>query len=90
MKKTFAILSALCLTATTLGVTAFAEGLSFSALDRGTDGGRKVASIFSDGSLALIVATVALVASGVAIFLTLYLNKKKDAPAEKNDKEDDE
>ena len=38
-------------------------------------------SIFGEGSLTMIVALLALIASGVAIFLVVYYNKKKAAPA---------
>ena len=40
----------------------------------------RFASIFGEGSLTMIVALLALIASGVSIFLTVYYNKKKAAP----------
>lgn len=43
-------------------------------------GVRRFGSIFGEGSLTMIVALLALIASGVAIFLTVYYNKKKTAP----------
>ena len=36
-----------------------------------------VGSIFGEGSLTMIVALLALIASGVSIFLVVYYNKKK-------------
>ena len=49
-------------------------------------------SIFGEGSLALIVAILSLIASGVCIFLTVYYNKKKAVPVTANgaDEPDDE
>jgi hypothetical protein len=38
------------------------------------------ASIFGEGSLAMIFALLALISSGVAIFLVVYYNKKKAVP----------
>ena len=52
-----------------------------------------VASIFGEGSLSMIVAILALVASGVSIFLTVYYNKKKSVPVAANgasESDDDE
>ena len=43
-----------------------------------------VGSIFGESSLAMIVALLALIASGVAIFLVVYYNKKKAAPVTAN------
>ena len=43
-------------------------------------GNNATASIFGEGSLTMIVALLALIASGVSIFLTVYYNKKKAAP----------
>ena len=40
---------------------------------------RRFASIFGEGSLTMIVAFLALIASGVAIFLVVHYNKKKAA-----------
>jgi hypothetical protein len=41
------------------------------------DGKAGVGSIFGEGSLTMIFAIIALVASGVSIFLVVYYNKKK-------------
>lgn len=49
--------------------------------------GNVVGSIFGEGSLTMIVALLALIASGVAIFLTVYYNKKKAAPVAVDTKE---
>ena len=49
-----------------------------------TDAENGAASIFGEGSLALIVAFLSLIASGVAIFLVVYYNKKKAAPVAAN------
>lgn len=38
-------------------------------------------SIFGEGSLSMIIAILSLIASGVAIFLVVYYNKKKAVPA---------
>jgi hypothetical protein len=43
-----------------------------------------VGSIFGEGSLTMIVSRLALVASAVSIFLTVYYNKKKVAPVAAN------
>ena len=43
-----------------------------------------VGSIFGEGSLSMIVSILSLIASGVAIFLTVYYNKKKAVPATAN------
>ena len=53
---------------------------------------RRFASIFGEGSLTMIVALLALIASGVAIFLIVYYNKKKAAPvvADTKEAEDEE
>ena len=42
------------------------------------------ASIFGEGSLSMIIAILSLIASGVAIFLVVYFNKKKAVPATAN------
>ena len=42
---------------------------------------RRYGSIFGEGSLTMIFALLAIVASGVAIFLVVYYNKKKALPA---------
>ena len=44
----------------------------------------RVGSIFGEGSLTMIVALLALIASGVAIFLVVYYNKKKAVPVASN------
>ena len=41
-------------------------------------------SLFGEGSLTMIVALLALIASGVAIFLVVYYNKKKAVPVAVN------
>ena len=46
-----------------------------------------VASIFGEGSLTTILVIISLIASGVAIFLTVYYNKKKAAPVAVDAKE---
>ena len=38
-------------------------------------------SIFGEGSFPMIIAILSLIASGVAIFLVVYYNKKKAVPA---------
>ena len=45
-------------------------------------------SMFGDGSLAMIVSLLALVASGTAIFMTVTNNKKMTAPASANSAEE--
>ena len=40
-----------------------------------------VGSIFGEGSFPMIIALLSLIASGVAIFLVVYYNKKKAVPA---------
>jgi hypothetical protein len=40
-----------------------------------------IGSIFGEGSLSMIFAILSLIASGVAIFLVVYYNKKKAVPA---------
>ena len=44
-------------------------------------------SIFGEGSLTMIIALLALIASAVSIFLTVYYNKKKTAPVASDSKE---
>jgi hypothetical protein len=39
------------------------------------------ASIFGEGSPSMIISILSLIASGVAIFLVVYYNKKKAVPA---------
>ena len=43
-----------------------------------------VGSLFGEGSLTNILVIISLIASGVSIFLTVYYNKKKTAPAVAN------
>jgi hypothetical protein len=43
-----------------------------------------VGSIFGEGSLTMIISILSLVASGVAIFLVVYYNKKKAVPVAAN------
>ena len=50
----------------------------------------RVGSIFGEGSLTMIVALLALIASGVCIFLTVYYNKKKAVPSIANNAEEAE
>ena len=49
-----------------------------------SDSARRYGSIFGEGSLTMIVALLALIASGVAIFLVVYYNKKKVVPVAAN------
>ena len=51
---------------------------------------KAVGSIFGEGSLTTIVAILALIASGVSIFLTVYYNKKKSVPVTANNAEETE
>ena len=61
---------------------------TFAHRDRATfDGKAGVGSIFGEGSLTMIVALLALIASAVSIFLTVYYNKKKTAPVAADTKE---
>ena len=53
-------------------------------------GARRFGSIFGEGSLTMIVALLALIASGVSIFLTVYYNKKKAVPVTANNAEETE
>ena len=89
MKKLFAALLAICLMATTFCVTAFAAETG-SKLNLNLNNSVRFGSIFSSGSLAMIIAILALAAAGFSIFLTLHLNKKKGAPTEDESKEEDE
>ena len=58
---------------------------TFGHRDRATfDGKVGVGSIFGEGSLTMIIALLALIASGIAIFLVVYYNKKKVVPAAAN------
>ena len=61
------------------------EYLSFVDCENAPDASaRRFGSIFGEGSLTMIVALLALIASGVSIFLTVYYNKKKAVPAAAN------
>ena len=51
---------------------------------------RRYGSIFGEGSLSMIFALAALIASGVAIFLVVYYNKKKVVPVTANNAEETE
>ena len=53
-------------------------------------GNNAAASIFGEGSLTMIVALLALITSGVSIFLTVYYNKKKAVPKAENNVEETE
>ena len=46
--------------------------------------GAGVGSIFGEGSLTMIVSILSLIASGAAIFLVVYYNKKKAVPVAAN------
>jgi hypothetical protein len=52
-----------------------------------TDTQNSAGSIFGEGSLTMIVALLALIASAVSIFLTVYYNKKKAVPVAVDNKE---
>lgn len=49
-----------------------------------TDAPNGVGSIFGEGSLAMLVAVLALVASAVSIYMTIVYNKKKAVPVTAN------
>ena len=66
------------LTNCTLGDTTFKDKSMVTFSDKA------VGSIFGEGSLTMIVALLALIASGVAIFLVVYYNKKKAVPVAAN------
>ena len=93
MKKIFALASALCLMTSAFCITSFAEegansGHNWVQFDtwRSTFG-----SMVGEGSLAMIIAILALATSVVSIFLTVYYNKKKDAsPTDKSDEDSDD
>ena len=59
----------------------------FEDTDAPNGSARRFASIFGEGSLTMIVALLALIASAVSIFLTVYYNKKKTAPVAADTKE---
>ena len=52
------------------------------------DSSLATASVFGEGSLTMIVSLLALIASGVAIFLVVYYNKKKAVPATETEDEE--
>ena len=56
----------------------------FEDTDAPNGSARRFGSIFGEGSLSMIVALLALIASGVSIFLTVYYNKKKAVPVVAN------
>ena len=62
----------------------FDENTTFNDRSRATFDGKVVGSIFGEGSLTMIVALLALIASGVSIFLVVYYNKKKGVPVTAN------
>ena len=49
-----------------------------------------VGSIFGEGSLSMIFAILALISSGVAIFLVVYYNKKNVVPVAANNAKETE
>ena len=49
-----------------------------------------VGSLFGEGSLSMIFAILSLIASGVAIFLVVYYNKKKAVPATATEQSEDD
>jgi hypothetical protein len=55
-----------------------------------TDAENGAGSIFGEGSLTMIISILALIASGTAIFLVVYYNKKKAAPVAANGATDTE
>ena len=56
----------------------------FEDTDAPNGSARRYGSIFGEGSSAMIISLLALIASGVAIFLVVYYNKKKAVPAAAN------
>ena len=72
-----------------LGNSSFDERSKANFLD--TDAKNGVGTIFGEGSITNILVIISLIACGVSIFLTVYYNKKKSAPAAKGAaKSDDE
>ena len=65
----------------------FQDLMKFVDTDAPNGSLRRFGSIFGEGSLTMIVALLALIASGVAIFLTVYYNKQKAAPVAVDAKE---
>ena len=55
-----------------------------------TDASNGAGSIFGEGSMTNILMIISLIASGVAIFLTVYYNKKKAAPVAADNEEETE
>jgi hypothetical protein len=85
----------------TFEIRSLDQSVSFTGCDLGDsvfndrsratfDGAVGVGSIFGEGSLTMIVAILALIASGVAIFLIVYYNKKKVVPVAANGAADTE
>lgn len=65
----------------------FQDLMKFVDTDAANGSARRFGSIFGEGSLTMIVALLALIASAVSIFLTVYYNKKKVAPVAADNKE---
>ena len=63
-----------------MGDSTYSDGAKTHATFENSSDTKVVASIFGEGSLAMIFALLALVASGVSIFLVVYYNKKKAVP----------
>ena len=63
---------------------------TFGHRNRATFDGKAAGSIFGEGSATMIISLLALIASGVAIFLTVYYNKKKLVPIAANSAENAE
>jgi hypothetical protein len=61
-----------------------------TSLDSELDNGKRLSSIFSEGSLAMIVAILSLIASSVAICLTVVYNKKIAVPVAADNVEDND
>ena len=87
MKKLFALVLALCLAASVLCIPAFAAEDEFIIEEM--DKMYFTGSILANGSLAMVIAILALAASVFSIFLTLHLNKKRNAPEDKRNEEDE-
>ena len=78
MKRIFAIIMAICLLASMLCITTVAA--------EATDGlVLRVSALKDDGSLALIVAFVALIASVASIIVNVTARKKKTVPVTKTE-----
>ena len=100
MKRIFAIVLTILVLASALCICAFAaepelineNGINhFGSIDRTTVYyGKRVASVFCEGSLTNILAIVSLAASAVSISLTLTLYKKAIAAVSKKGAKQDE